>query len=230
MPFLQLSWKNGWPEILEKGKAMPTVLSKTEWQKKYNVTDVNPTTGNFTYTDKFNGNKLDSRWMFLRNPSDFYKFTDGGLEINAKAVNISQPESPSAIFVRQQHNTFTAETELTFNPSDEHQLAGLVLLQNEEYNFVFGKTMREGKSVVTLKRAERTNITVASATLDNSESQQPLRLKVEGDGRYYNFYYAAGDGAWKLLASGVDAVNLSTHQSGGFIGACIGLYATLSNK
>ena len=227
---LPVTWKNGWPEILEKGKAMPTVLQKTEWQKKCNVTNVNPTTGNFTYTDKFNGSKLDNRWIFLRNPSDFYKLTGNGLEINAKAVNISQPESPSAIFVRQQHNTFTAETELSFNPANEHQLAGLVLLQNEEYNFVFGKTMREGKTVVTLKRAERTNITVASATLDNSESEQPLRLKIQGDGRYYNFYYATGDGAWKLLAQGVDAVNLSTHQSGGFIGACIGLYATLSNK
>lgn len=227
---LPVTWKNGWPEILEKGKAMPTVLSKTEWQKKYNVADVNQMTGNFTYTDNFNDGKLNSRWMFLRNPSDFYKFADDGLEINAKAVNISQPESPSAIFVRQQHNTFTAETELSFNPSNEHQLAGLVLLQNEEYNFVFGKTMREGKTVVTLKRAERTNITVASATLDNSESEQPLRLKIQGDGRYYNFYYATGDDAWKLLAQGVDAVNLSTHQSGGFIGACIGLYATLSNK
>ncbi|MFW9601186.1 MAG: glycoside hydrolase family 43 protein, partial [Prevotella sp.] len=204
---LPVTWKNGWPEILEKGKAMPTVLQKTEWQKKCNVTNVNPTTGNFTYTDKFNGSKLDNRWIFLRNPSDFYKLTGNGLEINAKAVNISQPESPSAIFVRQQHNTFTAETELSFNPANEHQLAGLVLLQNEEYNFVFGKTMREGKTVVTLKRAERTNITVASATLDNSESEQPLRLKIQGDGRYYNFYYATGDGAWKLLAQGVDAVN-----------------------
>ncbi len=227
---LPVTWKNGWPEILAKNKAVPTVLSKTEWQKKCNVTNVNPTTGNFTYTDKFNGSKLDNRWIFLRNPSDFYKLTGNGLEINAKAVNISQPESPSAIFVRQQHNTFTAETELSFNPANEHQLAGLVLLQNEEYNFVFGKTMREGKTVVTLKRAERTNITVASATLDNSESEQPLRLKIQGDGRYYNFYYATGDDAWKLLAQGVDAVNLSTHQSGGFIGACIGLYATLSNK
>ena len=227
---LPVTWKNGWPEILAKGKAMPTVLPKTEWQKKYNVTDVNMMTGNFEYIDKFNGDKLDSRWMFLRNPSDFYKFSENGLEISAKAVNISQPESPSAIFVRQQHNTFTAQTELSFNPSDEHQLAGLVLLQNEEYNFVFGKTMREGKIVVTLKRAEKANITVASATLDDSEAQQPLRLKVEGNGRYYSFYYAAGNGVWKLLASGVDAVNLSTHQSGGFIGACIGLYATLSNK
>ena len=32
-----------------------------------------------------------------------------------------------------------------------------------------------------------------------------------------------------LLCRGVDAVNLSTHQSGGFIGACIGLYATNNN-
>ncbi|MBS7283792.1 MAG: hypothetical protein KIG93_11245, partial [Prevotella sp.] len=36
-------------------------------------------------------------------------------------------------------------------------------------------------------------------------------------------------GDWQLLAKGVDASNLSTQKSGGFIGACIGLYAS-SNK
>ena len=32
---------------------------------------------------------------------------------------------------------------------------------------------------------------------------------------------------WQVLAQGVDALNLSTARSNGFIGACIGLYATL---
>ena len=32
--------------------------------------------------------------------------------------------------------------------------------------------------------------------------------------------------AWVMKTKGVDAVNLSTHQSGGFIGDCIGLYST----
>ena len=52
-----------------------------------------------------------------------------------------------------------------------------------------------------------------------------LQLKIEGDGRYYSFYYRE-NGEWRCIAAGVDAVNLSTSRSGGFIGACIGLYAT----
>lgn len=35
---------------------------------------------------------------------------------------------------------------------------------------------------------------------------------------------------WQTLARGVDAVNLSTGKSGGFIGVCIGLYATCNNN
>ncbi|MEE1458725.1 MAG: hypothetical protein U0K51_04530, partial [Segatella copri] len=52
---------------------------------------------------------------------------------------------------------------------------------------------------------------------------------VEGHDRYYDFYYAEEGGSWQLLAKGVDASNLSTQKSGGFLGACIGLYAS-SNK
>lgn len=70
--------------------------------------------------------------------------------------------------------------------------------------------MRDGKAIVTLKRAERTNITVASATLDNNESQQTLRLKIEGDGRYYSFYYATSNGEWKLLASDYPTLSSDT--------------------
>ena len=59
----------------------------------------------------------------------------------------------------------------------------------------------------------------------HAAGNEPLRLKVVGNGRYYDFYYAEGNADYQLLAKGVDAVNLSTHQSGGFIGAVIGLYA-----
>ncbi len=31
---LPVTWKNGWPTILEKGKAVPTVLNMTPWQQK----------------------------------------------------------------------------------------------------------------------------------------------------------------------------------------------------
>src|SRR5574344_303914 len=223
---LPVTWKDGFPTILDKGKAVPTVVSKQGLQ----YADLN-NTGNFSYTDKFNASKLDMRWLFLRNPKEkFYAIGADGLTINALTVSLSEKESPSAIFCRQQHNTFTAATQLTFTPQSEKQLAGMALLQNEKYNFVFGKTLLDGKVAITLNRSEDVNAIISSVKLTDAEAAQPLKLKITGDGRYYDFFFAVGNGQWQSLARGVDAVNLSTHRSSGFIGACIALYATSHNQ
>lgn len=226
---LPVTWKDGWPMILEKGKPMPVVVDVPAGNK-LDGTSQYPYSGNFSYTDDFKASSLDSRWMFLRNPSDFCTLTGNGISIAPKAVNIAQRESPSAIFCRQQHTNFVAETTLSFLPVADKDLAGLVLLQNEEYNFVFGVTKLDGKLAVTLTRSERQSVLIASSFLPASFKEAPsISLKVEGKGRYYDFYYATQDGQYHTLAKGVDAINLSTARSGGFIGACIGLYAT-SNK
>ena len=235
---LPVTWKDGWPIILERGKAMPTVVTKPVVAankkktnaKKTNVATAGPaqpalTTGNFSYEDRFDTPQLAQRWLFLRNPADFYT-TGHGLTLRPQTVNIGQREAPSAVFCRQQHTTFEAETELTFQPRTAKELAGMALLQNEDYHFVLGKTMLNGRPAVVLTRAEKQRVVVGSAFIDNNK---PLRLKIAGDGRYYSFYYAVGNGSWQTLAAGVDAVNLSTSRSGGFIGACIGLYATAAN-
>ena len=220
---LPVSWENGWPTILEKDKAIPTVNEKEGLQPKENHL-----TGNFGYCDRFASDTLDIRWMFLRNPSDFYTLDGKGLALHAKPVNISQKESPSALFARQQHHTFTAETEVTFTPRSAKELAGFTLLQNEEYNFVFGKTLVGGKPALTLTRSEKETVRISTVFLDEKETAAPVKLKICGKGRYYDFYYSTGS-HWMLMARGVDAVNLSTNRSGGFIGACIGLYATSDN-
>ena len=220
---LPVNWENGWPTILEKDKAIPTVNEKEGLQPKENHL-----TGNFGYCDRFASDTLDIRWMFLRNPSDFYTLDGKGLALHAKPVNISQKESPSALFARQQHHTFTAETEVTFTPRSAKELAGFTLLQNEEYNFVFGKTLVGGKPALTLTRSEKETVRISTVFLDEKETAAPVKLKICGKGRYYDFYYSTG-GDWTLMARGVDAINLSTNRSGGFIGACIGLYATSDN-
>ena len=223
---LPVTWKNGWPVILESGKAIPTVNNKKGLQPTENYN-----TGNFSYEDNFGTDNLNIRWIFLRNPKNkFYSLGSDGLTIDPQPVNISQSESPSAIFCRQQHTTFTAETELTYMPSSSKDLAGLALLQNEQYNFVFGKTKKGNDVMITLQRSEKTNVTVASVKLSAEDAQKPLKLKVSGNGRYYDFFYAVGNGPWQTLALGTDAINLSTGRSGGFIGACIGLYATSANE
>ncbi len=222
---LPVTWKDGWPEILPSGTPIAPIGEK----QGLKPLPENEYTGNFSYTDNFEtslsniGLKgLHTRWMFLRTPSDCYKVGDGKLKLSLLSGNIYRRDPVSALWVRQQHGTFTAETSLDFTPRGEKEIAGIALLQKEDYNIVLGKTMLNGKLAVTLTRAEKNKALIASAFIKPGT----LRLKVEAHDRYYDFYYAEEGGTWQLLAQGVDASNLSTQKSGGFIGACIGLYAS----
>ena len=233
---LPVSWnESGWPTILPPGTPIPTVVDAPHTLTR----DGDPyLTGNFTYTDRFAGDTLHPRWLALRRPAqDCVTLTDKGLALTplatalhdapGRAAESCPPASGAlaAIFTRQQHTHFAAETSLTFAPEDSLQFAGLALLQNEQYHFTFGKTLVDGQSTVILTRANRgAPETIASQTL--SAPDQGLRLRIEGHGRYYDFLYAEGEGDWQTLAEHVDAVLLSTHASGGFIGTMIGLYAT----
>ena len=215
---LPVTWKDGWPEILEKGKAISPIGEKANLCPN----GEQPMSGNFCYHDSFDGQQLNSRWMFLRNPSAFWSVAHHQLHITPLPVNIYQLESPSAVWTRQQHENFCAETVVDFSPRTEQELAGMALLQNEDYNFVFGKTLLNGRPTLTLVRAEKQHTIIASTPIPDGD----LHLKIEGRGRYYNFLYAVANEPWQVLCKGVDAINLSTGRSGGFIGACIGLYAT----
>ena len=249
---LPVTWsKDGWPEILAKNTPISTVGEKAGLKPA----EKNEFSGNFSYTDHFENNckkaegeakactakkadgeksccanktglkDLNPRWMFLRDFKDCYKIADNKLTMNLLPGNIYKREPMSAIWARQQHGTFTAETEINFTPRNDKEIAGLALLQKEDHNFVLGKTMKNGKLMITLTRAEKNNVQIASAPIKGGK----LKLKVEGHDRYYDFYYAEEGNDWQLLAKGVDASNLSTQKSGGFIGAVIGLYAS-SNK
>ncbi len=222
---LPVTWKDGWPEILAKN----TPISPVGEKPGLKPAEKNEFSGNFSYTDNFDttGEKtalkdLNPRWMFLRDPKDCYKVENGKLTLNLLPGNIYKREPLSAIWARQQHGTFTAETSLDFTPRNDKDIAGIALLQKEDYNFVLGKTMKDGKLMLTLTRTEKNKALIASAAIKPGT----LRLKVEGHYRYYDFYYAEAGGTWQLLAKGVDASNLSTQKSGGFLGACIGLYAS----
>ncbi len=218
---LPVTWKDGWPEILEKGKAVPAVVEKSGLTPAENLL-----TGNFSYTDRFDKSELNPRWLFLRNPpAKAYTLTERGLTIHPSEGNLHQRKPLSALFCRQQHTTFAAETQLSFTPASDKHLAGMTVFQNEEYNFVFGKTLLNGRPALVLKRTEKSEVLIGSYFLPSADGA--VRLKVEADGRYYSFFYSLGEtGEWKALAVGVDGGQLSTATSGGFIGAVIGLFAT----
>ena len=215
---LPVAWKDGWPVILEKGKAVPTVVNKKLEEQQV---------GNIVFTDKFSSNQLNLRWIFLRNPNmSNYDWKSGtGITLKADTANIYGKESPTAILCRQKNLAFSAETEVNFTPCNNQELAGLVVFQNNENNFVVGVTLLDGKPSLTLTRTEGgKQVLVASAGL--LDVKQPVRLKVDANGRSYTFSYALANGVWQTLAKGCDGQNLSTKVAGGFVGTTIGLYAT----
>jgi alpha-N-arabinofuranosidase len=181
--------------------------------------------GNWTHTDDFSGTELDQRWLMLRTPdSTFYSFEDEALVLDKKAVSAKERKNPSLVGFRQQHTTFSAQTEMRFTPTSEQDLAGMVCFQDDWFNYIFGVTLVDGvKSLVLEKTFLGIPEIVASQPLDKNW----VTLRIEGDGANYSFAYSTNGGRdFAYLAENQDGTILSTDVAGGFIGNIICLYAT----
>ena len=112
--------------------------------------------GNFTFNDNFTSNKLDNRWIGLRGPREkFIAITKKGLQINPFNTNIKDLNPTSTLFYRQQHNIFSLTTTIDYKPNSEKDLAGIVALQNENSNYVFGITKKDTEYYIVLQRNQK---------------------------------------------------------------------------
>lgn len=184
--------------------------------------------GNFTYTEDFSSQPLDYRWIGLRGPrEDFLQWTKNGIQITPFDVDIKEMKPTSTLFYRQQHNTFSFTTTMSYKPKSENDLAGITALQNEGFNYVFGVTKKDKKYYLVLKKTVKGKTEIlASKAIDLGKE---LQLRVEAQGDAYTFSYATGEGDFQNLGETVSGAILSTNVAGGFTGALLGLYATHAN-
>ncbi len=228
---LPVEWKDGYPVVLEKERAVPTVVNKNEL---YPGTGYPYLTGNFTWRDEFDAPRLDYEWMFIRTPrGEWWRQSGGKMTIDALPRSIYTLDNPAYLGRRQQHQVFEATTSLEFSPANSAQLAGMAYFQNERFCFVFGKTVVDGKVSVVLDRTEN-GVTkrIAVVPLPEREADVPLRMRISVDKGTGSFSFACphhAGGTWHTVAEGVDVKNLSTHTAGGFVGATVGMYATCTS-
>ena len=228
---LPVEWRDGYPVVLEKGRAVPTVVDKSDLRPG---TGYPYLTGNFTWRDDFDGPALDYEWMSIRTPRDEWWRQNGGrMEIDALPRSIYTLDNPAYLGRRQQHQVFEAVTGLDFSPANSAELAGMAYFQNERYCFVFGKTIIDGKTSVVLDRTEN-GVTkrIAVVALPEREANVPLRMRISVDKGTGSFSFACphhAEGTWHTVAEGVDVKNLSTRTAGGFVGATVGMYATCTS-
>lgn len=225
---LPVDWSGVWP-VFENGliPMEPKIKMPKGVENKTGKDGFFPN-GNFTFSDNFTSEKLDYRWIGLRGPrEDFIAVTKNGLQINPFPVNMKEVKPTSTLFHRQQHSHFTASVSLKCNPASEKELAGIVCMQSERFNYIFGITKKEKDFYLVLHRAERNKSSILAST--KIDVKNPIRLQVKAEGDNYEFSYATNGTDFVNLGGTVSGDILSTNVAGGFTGSLIGLYATSAN-
>lgn len=184
--------------------------------------------GNFTFADNFTAQPLDFRWIGVRGPrEDFISITKEGLRIKPFPVNIKEVKPTSTLFHRQQHNIFTATVTMNYKPQSENDLAGLVCLQNEKFNYVFGVTKKDADYFLVLERTGKGQSKIIAS--EKVDVRQPIHLQIDAQDDEYRFNYSTDGQSFKNIGGTVSGDILSTNVAGGFTGCLIGMYATSAN-
>ncbi|MET0289565.1 MAG: glycoside hydrolase family 43 protein [Pseudoxanthomonas sp.] len=220
---LPVTWKDGWPRILDRGKIIPYVLPAPSFMR--GNADQAPSTGNFNWRDDFDDPVPGHAWVYVRVPKTSWvdlTAQPGHLTIHPLAQGLDTLGNPAFLARRQQHLAFVASTSLALPQAGT--AAGIAAFQNEHFWYFLGvRRTAAGAEVFLEKRGGK-----APATVVASRRLQPagatVSLKIQADGGAYAFGYDDGH-APQWLVQQQDGTLLSTEVAGGFVGAMIGPYA-----
>ncbi|WP_223701488.1 glycoside hydrolase family 43 protein [Sutcliffiella deserti] len=216
VPFV---WEEGWP-VVNPGKGV------VEPRMPFPNLRVNEIPTVLT-RDHFNAEVLDMQWNTIRTPrKDFWSLTEreSHLRLKLKPERIMDEVNPSFVGRRQQHKNFSACLAMEFTPRSVREVGGLVLLQNNDFQFRMEMTLsRDGNSIVRL--VER-NGGLECTLVEMPIREAKLYFKVEAKGQDYSFFYGENEDEWKALYLNTDGRILSSDVAGGFVGAYIGMYAS----
>lgn len=219
---LPVTWKDGWPMILEQGKAIPYVVKGPDFMRPGSQA---PLSGNFTWRDEFQNPTLDLTWIQVHVPKEAWydlRSEPGKLLIKPLPVSLADKVNPSFLARRQQHTSFEASTSLEL-PEDSKVVAGMAAFQSERFWYVLG-AQRDGERVkISLERHAGDASQVVAQTW--VERARTLKMKISADARDYSFYYDADGKGWQALKERDDGSILSTEVAGGFVGSVVGPYA-----
>ena len=219
---LPVSWKDGWPIILEHGKPIPLTLPGPKAMTAASARGADALSGNFTKRDDFRS-RVGPEWITVHEPKNAMPTPhDAGLFLEPEKAGLADKRHAAFLARRQQHQDFDASTELRCSQAKVE--AGLAAFQNESHWYFLGIRDRGADIDVFLQRAAGAAAdTVATSTVPKPKRNR-IKLRISGDGPSYSFYFDAGAG-WQPLRENDDGTILSTEKAGGFVGTVIGPYA-----
>ncbi|MFT4091389.1 MAG: glycoside hydrolase family 43 protein [Asticcacaulis sp.] len=226
---LPVNWVDGWPVILEKGKALPYRPDRPNLPetKAPNI----PTTGNFTLRDEFDAKQLAPQWLFARMPqSQWWETGSGALRIEGRPDRFGDKGQPSFVGRRFQHQTGTVTTRMTYAPTGAGDEAGLLAVQNDEYYYAFGMVLNDkGQKVLRVRKRQGAD----EPAHGNIIAEKPLKAGTDGsvylrihlDRSLISFEQSTDGEAFTPVLSNAESKPLNTAFAQGFVGAVVGMYA-----
>lgn len=217
---LPVSWRNGWPHILEADAVVPLQVGSAAG----NVAQ--PFGPAPAYTDSFSTARLSPRWMMLRNMYTPWYQTGQGLRMQVRSASLGGRANPSYLGFRLGGHRSTSTLQVQLQGADTSAMAGLAVFHNEAHHFLCGLTSANGKAAVRLLQSTSDSSQyqlLAQATLPTGSSTAYLRFVS------YNtqlaFEYSLDGKVWQVLKAELDARFLSTKTAGGFVGSTVGPFA-----
>lgn len=215
-----VTWpKNGWPVVNGNGTitidmTCPTLPLKPVAKKPSRI--------------NFDSEELGLEWNFIQNPiSENFSLTEreGYFRLKGAAETISTHNPSTFVGRRLQHHYFTATTELDFNPKNENEEAGMVLLNNGSHFDIMIQKKGDDRILVVKLQFGRTTYKSKKYTLKPG----PVNLRVSGEKSTFTFSYAQGKQDYTAIET-VDSKFLATETVGFFTGVYVGFYATGNGK
>ncbi|WP_320111044.1 glycoside hydrolase family 43 protein [Draconibacterium orientale] len=215
-----VTWpKNGWPVVNGNGTVdvdmtCPTLPLKPLPEPPTKV--------------EFDNEKLGLDWNYIQAPVESnFSLTErkGFLRLKGAAETISTSHSSTFVGRRLKHHYFTATTQLDFDPKNENEEAGLILLNNGSH-FDILVSKKGNDRILTVKlQFGQTVYTSKAYTLKPG----PVKLRVNGDKTTFTFSFAQGNDEFTPVET-ADAKFLATETVGFFTGIYVGLYASGNGK
>lgn len=221
---LPLRWQNGWPVILDPGLPVPRRVKRPELSTEGGV--ASPQTGNFSWRDEFDGERLRPEWVRLRtSPREWFRLepADSRVLIQPLPLTLRDRSQPAFLARRQQHLQFSASTRLV-PPSDPSVSAGLAAFQSSDFHYFLGVRSAESGLVVFLEQVvDGAPRVLTSREFPTQANAVVLGIEQQGDRLGFHFGDSLEHRTW--LARDIDARTLSTEVAGGFVGTTIGIHA-----
>lgn len=181
-------------------------------------------------SDHFDDADLNLQWNFIHPPKKAFhslKEKPGSLRLHLQPEVINEICTPAFIGRRQQHKVCQIMTKMHFNPEGDNEEAGLVLIQDDRFNYILVKTSRDGQPVIRLYQTGGGLRSLLKETV--LEKHDALYLSVTSHETRYDFHYGYSEHMPVDLYQGAPASLLSSTVNEGFTGAYMGMYAS-SNK